>query len=144
MIRRHLFEGPLHGPLSDLLPPEFDPQEVARFFAPSQDDGPDQDTAGEAGRFDGGGAKPGQGNDRNADAGETTGTAAADALSDVGVPAETDGADGTAGVHWHDTTFRHEIMTGTLNASNTASDITVAALEDTGSETVYPDSFVFA
>lgn len=70
--------------------------------------------------------------------------AAADALSDLGVPVETDGGNGTAGVHWDDATFTNEIMTGQLNSGNAVSDMTVAALEDMGYDTIYGDSFVFA
>lgn len=65
-----------------------------------------------------------------------------DLLSDFGVPVETDGGTGTAGVHWDDTTFKNEIMTGTLNYTNVVSDMTIAALEDMGYNTIYvPDLF---
>jgi hypothetical protein len=60
-----------------------------------------------------------------------------DALSDLGVPVETDGGSGTAGVHWDDQTFGEELMTGRLNYTNTLSDMSIAALEDMGYDTVY-------
>jgi hypothetical protein len=62
-----------------------------------------------------------------------------DALSDLGVPVETDGGSGTAGVHWDDQTFGGELMTGQLNFTNTLSDMSIAALEDMGYDTVYDD-----
>jgi hypothetical protein len=62
-----------------------------------------------------------------------------DALSDLGVPVETDGGSGTAGVHWDDQTFGGELMTGRLNYTNTLSDMSIAALEDMGYDTVYDD-----
>jgi hypothetical protein len=64
-----------------------------------------------------------------------------DPLSDYGVPIETDGGSGTAGVHWDDATFKNEIMTGTLNYTNTVSDMTVAALQDMGYQTIYIDHY---
>lgn len=60
-----------------------------------------------------------------------------DLKSDFGVPVETDGGPGTAGVHWDDATFKSEIMTGTLNYTNVVSDMTIAALEDMGYNTIY-------
>ncbi len=65
-----------------------------------------------------------------------------DPRSDLGVPVETDGGSGTAGVHWDDSTFKNEIMTGTLNWSNTVSDMTLAALEDMGYQTLWPDYLI--
>lgn len=66
-----------------------------------------------------------------------SGIAAADAFSFAGVPVETDGGSGTAGVHWDDATFRNEIMTGTLRFDDSFSDMSIAALEDMGYETIY-------
>ena len=60
-----------------------------------------------------------------------------DSLSDVGVPVETDGGPGTAGGHWDEATFGDEVMTGYVGRSNTLSDMTLAALEDMGYETVW-------
>ena len=70
--------------------------------------------------------------------------AANDPLSDKGVPIETDGGSGAAGKHWDETTFGKEIMTTTLNYSNTVSPLTIAALEDMGYQTTYADDFLFA
>ena len=70
--------------------------------------------------------------------------AANDPLSDKGVPIETDGGSGAAGKHWDETTFGKEIMTTTLNYSNTVSPLTIAALEDMGYQTTYADEFLFA
>ena len=53
------------------------------------------------------------------------------------------GGSGTAGVHWDDATFGTEVMTGQLNYANDVSDMTIAALEDMGYETVYGGDFVF-
>jgi hypothetical protein len=64
-----------------------------------------------------------------------------DPLSDYGVPVETDGGSGTAGVHWDETTFQNEIMTGMLNYTNTVSDMTIAALQDMGYQTIYIDQY---
>jgi len=69
--------------------------------------------------------------------------AANDPLAALGVPVETDGGSGTAGVHWDDATFGGELMTGQLNWTNVMSDMSIAALEDMGYETVYVDEFVF-
>ncbi len=64
--------------------------------------------------------------------------------SDLGVPVENDGGDGTAGGHWDDDTFDNEIMTGYLNtdSDNYVSNMTIAALEDLGYETTYTASEV--
>jgi hypothetical protein len=72
--------------------------------------------------------------------------AANDPLSAIGVPVETDGGSGTAGVHWDHETFGAEMMTGTLNTrQNVISDMTIAALEDMGYDTIYAsDDFLFA
>ncbi|WP_308916757.1 leishmanolysin-related zinc metalloendopeptidase [Jannaschia sp. LMIT008] len=60
-----------------------------------------------------------------------------DPLAKYGVPVETDGGSGTAGGHWDDRTFGNEIMTGYVNGSNTLSDMTIAALQDMGYDTIY-------
>ncbi|MFT7026936.1 MAG: hypothetical protein ACJAVS_001156 [Paracoccaceae bacterium] len=57
-----------------------------------------------------------------------------------GVPIETDGAAGTAGAHWDETAFGSELMTGYINGSNTLSQMSVAALEDMGYDTVFDAS----
>ncbi|WP_299785880.1 leishmanolysin-related zinc metalloendopeptidase [uncultured Marivita sp.] len=64
-----------------------------------------------------------------------------DPLSAYGVPVEMDGGSGTAGVHWDDATFGKEVMTGQLDFSNNVSDMTIAALQDMGYETVYSDYY---
>lgn len=64
-----------------------------------------------------------------------------DALSDFGVPVETDGGTGTAGVHWDDATFNNEVMTGWLGYKNVISDMTIAALQDMGYQAVYFHDF---
>ena len=69
--------------------------------------------------------------------------AAKDVLHDKGVPIETDGGSGSAGKHWDEATFHNEIMTTTLNYTNTVSPLTVAALEDMGYHTTYVDDFLF-
>lgn len=61
----------------------------------------------------------------------------------LGVPVETDGGSGTAGGHWDEATFDGEIMTGYLDNSTFISNMTIAALEDMGYDTVY-DSLMFA
>jgi hypothetical protein len=66
-----------------------------------------------------------------------SGIAAGDAFSFAGVPVETEGGSGTAGVHWDDATFGGELMTGTLRSTDTLSEMSIAALEDMGYETVY-------
>ena len=70
--------------------------------------------------------------------------AANDPLHDKGVPIETDGGSGAAGKHWDETTFGKEIMTTTLDYTNTVSPLTIAALEDMGYQTTYADTFLFA
>lgn len=62
--------------------------------------------------------------------------AANDPNSHLGVPIETDGASGTAGKHWDDTTFGEEVMTGYLNGANHVSNMTIAALYDMGYEVI--------
>lgn len=58
------------------------------------------------------------------------------------VPVETDGGPGTAGGHWDEATFDNELMTGYIDPMNFYSDMTVAALEDMGYETVWESSLV--
>lgn len=49
------------------------------------------------------------------------------------VPVENSGGSGTADVHWRETVFRNEIMTGYLNSGlNPLSRVTVASLQDLG------------
>lgn len=67
-----------------------------------------------------------------------------DPLADIGVPIETDGGSGTAGVHWDDATFKNELMTGALNLSNKLSDLSVAALQDMGYDTYVSDHIFIA
>ena len=55
---------------------------------------------------------------------------------DFGIPVEMDGGSGTAGGHWDDATFVNEIMTGYINGSNYLSEMTIAAFEDMGYDTV--------
>lgn len=64
--------------------------------------------------------------------------AANDPLSAFGVPVEMEGGSGTAGVHWDHDTFGSDMMSSNLNTSrNVISDMTIAALEDMGYETIY-------
>jgi len=63
--------------------------------------------------------------------------AAADDLSLQGVPLETDGGPGTAGKHWDEQTFGDELMTGVLSGGDYLSDLSLAALEDMGYETIF-------
>ncbi|WP_137701134.1 leishmanolysin-related zinc metalloendopeptidase [Marimonas lutisalis] len=63
----------------------------------------------------------------------------ADPDSANGVPVETDGGAGTAGGHWDETIFTNEIMTGYINNSNYISEMSIAALEDMGYDTVIDD-----
>ncbi|SLN46766.1 Leishmanolysin [Roseovarius litorisediminis] len=68
-----------------------------------------------------------------------------DALSLFGVPVETDGGSGTAGVHWDDATFTKELLSSSLRANgNYLSDMSIAALEDMGYETIYGDAVTIA
>ncbi|MDD2865649.1 MAG: leishmanolysin-related zinc metalloendopeptidase, partial [Methylococcales bacterium] len=51
----------------------------------------------------------------------------------TGIPIETDGGSGTAGVHWDDLTFGSELMTGyTSNGVMPLSAMTIGAFEDLG------------
>ncbi|MDQ2089813.1 leishmanolysin-related zinc metalloendopeptidase [Marimonas arenosa] len=68
---------------------------------------------------------------------EFTEIAANDPDSDIGIPIETDGGAGTAGGHWDETLFNQEIMTGYIDSNNFLSEMTVAALEDMGYDTVF-------
>ncbi len=76
---------------------------------------------------------------------EFASTANNDALSDIGVPVETDGGSGTAGVHWDDATFTKEMLSSNLRPSgNYLSDMSIGALEDMGYETIFDDVFAVA
>lgn len=68
--------------------------------------------------------------------------AAQDALAHAGVPVETNGGQGTRGVHWHEQVFGQETMTGWLNNENHMSKMTVASLGDLG-YILAPDAFDF-
>ena len=70
--------------------------------------------------------------------------ASSDPLSAFGVAVETDGGSATSGVHWDDATFGSEIMTGYIGGGSITSDMTVAALEDMGYETVYESGDMIA
>ena len=79
-----------------------------------------------------------------------TGTAATftynrdyDAEGATGVPLEQDGGAGTRDSHWDEETFDNEIMTGYIENANYLSEMTVAALEDSGYETVWDEDFFF-
>ncbi|NIZ60957.1 hypothetical protein DL239_08215 [Sedimentitalea sp. CY04] len=65
--------------------------------------------------------------------------AASDNGSANGVPIETDGSPGTAGGHWDEDLFNNEIMTGYIDNPNYMSNMTIAALEDMGYDTVIDD-----
>ncbi|WP_185962099.1 leishmanolysin-related zinc metalloendopeptidase [Palleronia caenipelagi] len=62
--------------------------------------------------------------------------ASTDILALYGVPVETDYGSGTAGGHWDEATFDNELMTGIINSENYLSDMSIAALEDMGYDTV--------
>jgi subtilisin-like proprotein convertase family protein len=60
--------------------------------------------------------------------------------SSRGVPVENTGGAGTAGGHWRETVFGHELMTGFLNSGvNPVSRMTIASLQDMGYK-VNPDA----
>jgi len=58
----------------------------------------------------------------------------------LGVPLEEDGGIGTAYSHWDEEIFDNELMTGFINDDNYLSDMTIAALEDMGYDTVFDAS----
>lgn len=58
-----------------------------------------------------------------------------------GVPVETDGGQGTAGGHWDEILFGTEIMTGYVDPGGFVSQMTIAALEDMGYDTVYDNPY---
>jgi hypothetical protein len=66
----------------------------------------------------------------------------------TGVPLETDGGSGTAGSHWSETVFGHELMTGYIDpAPDPLSRMTVASLQDLGYQISYAgpiDGYVLA
>ena len=68
---------------------------------------------------------------------EFSSIASRDSKASLGVPVETDGGAGTAGGHWDEGTFGREVMTGWVDGTNYLSDLTVAALEDMGYDTVW-------
>jgi len=72
---------------------------------------------------------------------EFPGIAAADPGSFLGVPVETDGGPGTAGGHWDEFLFDAEIMTGYIDTGSYVSDMTIAALEDMGYDTVFDNPY---
>ncbi|WP_175545329.1 leishmanolysin-related zinc metalloendopeptidase [Thalassovita taeanensis] len=72
---------------------------------------------------------------------EFAGIAGADAGSLLGVPVETDGGPGTAGGHWDELLFDEEIMTGYVDTGSYVSDMTIAALEDMGYDTVFDNPY---
>jgi hypothetical protein len=59
----------------------------------------------------------------------------------LGVPVETDGGPGTAGGHWDELLFDEEIMTGFVDTGSYVSEMTIAALEDMGYDTVFDNPF---
>lgn len=76
---------------------------------------------------------------------EFAAVAGSDSLSAFGVPVEMEGGSGTQGVHWDHDTFGEEMMTGQLGFTNVVSDMTIAALEDMGYQTVFdPDMYGYA
>ncbi|PYG34422.1 leishmanolysin [Pelagimonas varians] len=72
---------------------------------------------------------------------EFPGVAASDLGSALGVPIETDGGAGTAGGHWDEVLFDTEIMTGYVDPDSFVSDMTIAALEDMGYDTVFDNPY---
>lgn len=67
--------------------------------------------------------------------------AGADSGSLFGVPVEADGGSGTAGGHWDELLFDQEIMTGYVDTGSFVSDMTIAALEDMGYDTVFDNPY---
>ena len=63
--------------------------------------------------------------------------AAGDPYAAEGIPIETDGGAGTAFGHWDEAQLGNEIMTGYLNGDAVWTEITLAALDDMGYETIY-------
>jgi len=59
------------------------------------------------------------------------------AVNAAGVALEQDGGAGTRDSHWDEETFINELMTGYINNENYISDMTIAALEDMGYDTVF-------
>lgn len=72
---------------------------------------------------------------------EFPGIAGSDPDSFLGVPVETDGGPGTAGGHWDEVLFDAEIMTGYVDQGSFVSDMTIAALEDMGYDTVFDNPY---
>ena len=67
--------------------------------------------------------------------------AGSDPDANLGVPIETDGGAGTAGGHWDEILFDKEIMTGYVDQGGFISEMTIAALEDMGYDTVFDDAY---
>lgn len=66
-------------------------------------------------------------------------------ITNMGVPLENHGGERTAGSHWESSLFPDDLMAGVINAKTETelSDITLAALEDIGYETVFDlDTFL--
>jgi len=59
----------------------------------------------------------------------------------LGVPLETNGGTGTAGGHWDEFLFDKEIMTGFVDTGSYVSEMTIAALEDMGYDTVFDNPY---
>lgn len=59
-----------------------------------------------------------------------------------GVPLEEGFGAGTDFSHWDEELFTNELMTGFINGNNIYSDMTVAALEDMGYDTVWTDALI--
>ena len=59
----------------------------------------------------------------------------------TGIPLESHGGSGTARSHWNEEDFEGEIMTGYVNSNNYLSNISIAALEDLGYDTVLDNPF---
>jgi len=55
------------------------------------------------------------------------------------IPLETNGGSGTAGVHWAESSFGNELMTGYINNSNYLSKFSVMSLADLGYTVAYQD-----
>ena len=68
--------------------------------------------------------------------------AANDPNAHLGVPVETDGGSGSAGKHWDEAVFKQDIMSTRLNMNADISDMTIAALEDMGYDTIWVDEFL--
>lgn len=72
---------------------------------------------------------------------EFPGIAGEDPGSFLGVPVEADGGPGTAGGHWDEFLFQDEVMTGYVDTGSFVSEMTIAALEDMGYDTVFDNPY---